>query len=417
MNTAFWIARRFSFARKRFRVINVISAISLGGIIVGVSTLLIVMSVLNGFQKLAFDMFTTVEGEVQLVAAHSGGTIAVTDSLLASIASVEGVAAAEPFAEGEAIMSGNRKSELVMIRGVSPAAHDYLMRRTGTMQPYFSDGTISASELLAGRMQLAPFGKVSIFSPELIGAGLDLLSDPYMLAALEIPESKVSSTFTLQKIFDDRYVLASNAFARKVLLMGENRYSGIDIRAEKGVSGASLLNRLDRWLAEKPFRKTWRMRSLENKYRDIFAVMELEKWASFCVLMLVVLVAGLSLTGSLAMTAIDKQRELFYLRCLGLEKPQFMGIFLIQGGMTGIAGTLAGSLIAWVTCRLQEGFGLVKLPSRSAFIIDAYPVSMKTGDFIAVGLTAIALTLLVSIYPARKAAAVATSHSLASKTN
>lgn len=104
MKTALWIARRFSFARKRFRIINVISAISLAGIIVGVSTLLIVMSVLNGFQKLAYDMFTTIEGEVQLVSRSDGG-ISVSDSLLQALASVEGVAAAEPFAEGEAIMS------------------------------------------------------------------------------------------------------------------------------------------------------------------------------------------------------------------------------------------------------------------------------------------------------------------------
>ncbi len=74
--------------------------------------------------------------------------------------------------------------------------------------------------------------------------------------------------------------------------------------------------------------------------------MQLEKWVSFSVLMLIILVAALSLTGALAMTAIDKQRELFYLRCLGMEKPQFMAIFIIQGGMTGITGTAAGTIIS-----------------------------------------------------------------------
>jgi len=116
MKTAFWIARRFSFARKRFRIINVISAISLAGIIVGVSTLLIVMSVLNGFQKLALDMFTTLEGPVQLV-SHNGDSIEVSDSLLATISSVRGVVSAEPFAEGEAIMSGGEKAKLARLGG------------------------------------------------------------------------------------------------------------------------------------------------------------------------------------------------------------------------------------------------------------------------------------------------------------
>lgn len=416
MKTAFWIARRFSFARKRFRIINVISAISLAGIIVGVSTLLIVMSVLNGFQKLALDMFTTLEGPVQLV-SRNGDPIEVSDSLLASIASVRGVASAEPFAEGEAIMSGGEKSELVMIRGLSATAHRELMRKTGTVQPYFSGETVSSGILLAERMKLSHFHEIKLFSPELITLGLEMLSEPYMLAALKIPETKVSSRFTLQKIFDDRYVLAPNNFARNVLLLGGSSYSGIDIRAEAGVSGPELKKRLDRWLLASPLRKSSTLRTLESKYGDIFAVMELEKWASFSVLMLVVLVAALSLTGSLAMTAIDKQKELFYLRCLGLEKPQFMEIFLIQGGMTGIGGTAAGTALAWIVCRLQEAYGLVELPSKSAFIIEAYPVSMKTTDFLAVGATAIALSFLVSLYPARKAASIAGNHSLETKTN
>jgi len=417
MKTALWIARRFSFARKRFRIINVISAISLAGIIVGVSTLLIVMSVLNGFQKLAYDMFTTIEGEVQLVSRSDGG-ISVSDSLLQALASVEGVAAAEPFAEGEAIMSsGGGKSELVMIRGLSGEGQRELMRRTSAIKPFFSGETVSAGDLLAGRLELSPFSEVRLFSPELISVGLELLSEPYMLAALRIPETKVSSTFSLQKLFDDRYVLAPNEFARKVLLLGGDRYSGIDIRAEKGVSGRKLMKRLEARIAGTPLGRSCTLRPLEKKYGDIFAVMELEKWASFSVLMLVVLVAALSLTGSLAMTAIDKQKELFYLRCLGLERPQFMGIFLIQGTMTGIAGTAAGSLLAWIVCRLQEAYGLVRLPSQSAFVIQSYPVSMHASDFFAVGLTAVALSFLVSLYPARKAAAIAVNHSLDSKAN
>lgn len=417
MKTALWIARRFSFARKRFRVINVISAISLAGIVVGVSTLLVVMSVLNGFQKLAFDMFAALEGEMQLVSSNGSEPLVVNDSLLAAITSVEGVAAAEPFCEGEAVMSGDRESELVIIRGLSPAAHRELMRRTGTKEPYFGTNTVSAGTLLAERLRLAPFGEVRLFSPELIGAGLELLSEPYMLAALQIPHSKVSSTFTLQKVFDDRFVLASNDFARKVLLLGEKRCTGIDIRTKTGIPARKLQERLESVLAGASLSKGTRLRPLESKYRDIFAVMELEKWVSFSVLMLVVLVAALSLTGSLAMTAIDKQRELFYLRCLGMEKPQLMQIFLIQGSMTGIAGTLTGSVLAWTICRLQEVYGLVRLPSKSAFIIEAYPVSMNPGDFVAVGVTAVVLTLLVSIYPARIAATAALSRSLESKTN
>jgi lipoprotein-releasing system permease protein len=416
MKTGLWIARRFSFARKRFRIINVISAISLAGIVIGVSTLLVVMSVLNGFQKLARDIFITIDSPAQLVPLK-GRSLTVSDSLLNSLRAIEGVGAAEPFAEGEAIMATRDKSELVMVKGLSDAAHRRLMHETHASHPYFTDETISAGELLADRTDLYAFRKVKIFSSELISFGLESLSEPYMMPVLSIPETTISSVFSLQKIFDDRYVLTTDRFAQKILLLGSGMYSGIDIRGTQSGSNDAFISTLRAWLARSPLKESCKIRSLEEKYHNIFAVMKLEKWVTFGVLMLIILVASLSLTGALAMTAIDKQRELFYLRCLGLEKPQFMSIFIIQGGMTGLFGTAAGAVIAWSICTLQEQFGIVKLPSRSAFIIDAYPVSMQPIDFIVVSITAVLLCLAVSLYPARKAAQIATSHSLDLKTN
>ncbi|MCG8344458.1 MAG: FtsX-like permease family protein, partial [Chlorobiales bacterium] len=99
----------------------------------------------------------------------------------------------------------------------------------------------------------------------------------------------------------------------------------------------------------------------------------------------------------------------------GLEKPQFLMIFIMEGGMIGLAGTAAGTAIAWAICFVQEKFGIVELPSKSAFIIDAYPVSMQASDFLIVAVTTVAVSLLVSLYPAFKAAAIASSKSLSDK--
>ena len=416
MKTGLWIAKRFSFARKRFRVINIISAISLAGIVIGVSTLLVVMSVLNGFQKLARDLFITLDSPAQLVPLDAR-TMKVSDNLLQSIRALEGVGSAEPFAEGEAIMATREKSELVVVKGITETAQRRLMRQTKTAKPFFTPETIAVGELLAYRTSLYPFKGVKIFSPELISLGLESLSEPYLIPMLGIPETTVSSLFSLQKVFDDRYILTSSLFAQKILLMGRGEYSGIDIREKEGVSRETFTENLREWLAKSPLKTSFRVRTLEEKYNNIFAVMQLEKWVSFSVLMLIILVAALSLTGALAMTAIDKQRELFYLRCLGMEKPQFMAIFIIQGGMTGIAGTAAGTFLAWSVCKLQELYGIVQLPSKSAFIIPAYPVNMQASDFVAVSITAILLCFLVSLYPARKAALIATRRSLDLKTN
>ena len=414
MHTGFWIASRYSFARKRFRVINIISGISLGGIIVGVSTLLVVMSVLNGFQKLSRDLFLTIESPVQLVPVQ-GRSIAVPDSLLHTIREVDGVAWAQPFAEGQAVLTSGERSELVMIKGLTAEGQARLMRQKHRNAPYFDAESISPGESLAYRLGLVPGETVRMFSPELISVGLQALSQPYLMPALSLTSANVASPFMLQKIFDDRYVLTSDTTARSILLLGQERYSGIDIRGGREITDRDLQRNLNRWLAKHRLEQRIRVRTLEEKYRDLFVVMQLEKWASFSVLMLVIMVALLSLAGSLAMTVIDKRRELFYLRCLGLERPEFMTIFIVEGGLTGIVGTVIGSALAWGICRAQELWGFVQLPSKSAFIIDAYPVSMKGWDFLIVSVSTFILCLLVSLYPAGKAAAIATSHSLDSR--
>jgi lipoprotein-releasing system permease protein len=416
MKPGLWIAQRFSFARKRFRIINIISAISLAGIVVGVSTLLVVMSVLNGFQKLARDLFMTIDSSVQFI-PYDGRSMIVSESLLQAIRALDGVISAEPYAEGEAIIATGTKSELVVLKGLSDASQRRLMVQTRAKSPLFTSETIAVGELLAYRTNLYRSQPVKIFSPELISLGLESLAQPYLIPALRIPETTVSSFFSLQKLFDDRYALTSDRFAQKVLMLGKGEYSGIDIRIRDGNSREEVTGQLRKWLAESSLQTTCRVRTLEEKYSNLFTVMQLEKWVSFSILMLIVLVASLSLTGALAMTAIDKQRELFYLRCLGLEKPQFMTIFIAQGGATGLVGTVTGISIAWSICKLQELYGIVQLPSKSAFIIHAYPVYMQTGDFIAVGLTAIALSFAVSLYPARKAALIATNCSPDLKTN
>ncbi|WP_232319661.1 ABC transporter permease [Prosthecochloris sp. HL-130-GSB] len=224
-----WIALRFSFARKRFRIINIISAISFAGIVLGVSTLLVVMSVLNGFQQLAWDLFAAVESPVQVLPAESA-TMQVSDELLDGLESLSGVSSAEPFAEGQAILAvAGGGGELVIVKGMSADAHERLRLQTGRELPLFGDSTVSVGQMLAYQAGISVPQEVKIFSPELISLGLESLSSPWLLPALSFPVARVQSIFSIQRIFNERYVLTSREMARHILLQKEDEFSGIDI--------------------------------------------------------------------------------------------------------------------------------------------------------------------------------------------
>lgn len=403
-----WIARRFSFARKRFRIINIISAVSLAGIFLGVTTIIVVLSVLNGFQELARDLFLQVESPVQVV-SRDGGSIALDRDLLNEMEALSGVNMAEPFVEGEAILaSPGMPGELVTVKGISGPAAEAMMRRTGEPYRYFGPTTISVGDMLAYRAGIRVPQEVRLFSPELISLGLSSLSQPWVLPGLTFPVVRVESIFSLQRVFNDHYVLSSLPLASDILLMKDGECSGIDIRGDREERHAShrLKASIEELIRQKGLEETLCVRMLEEKYSDVFAVMVIEKWVSFSVLMLVVLVASLSLTGSLTMTAIDKKKELFYLRCLGMERPQFLTIFIVQGAMIGVAGSVAGAGAAWALTALQERFGIVNLPSKTAFIIEAYPVELLWSDVALTCFFTIGLSFLVSLSPALKAAAL-----------
>ncbi|ANT64887.1 ABC transporter permease [Prosthecochloris sp. CIB 2401] len=403
-----WIARRFSFARKRFRIINIISAVSLAGIFVGVATIIVVLSVLNGFQELARDLFLQVESPLQIV-SRDGKTMPLDRELLIEIEALPDVLIADPFMEGEAVLAApGMPGELVTVKGISARAEESLMRRTGEPYRYFGPTTISVGDMLAYRAGIRVPQEVRLFSPELISLGLSSLSQPWVLPGLSFPVVRVESIFSLQRVFNDHYVLASLPLASEILLMKEGECSGIDIRSDRETRHASrvLKARIEELIMQQGLDKTLTVRLLEDKYTDVFAVMIVEKWVSFSVLMLVVLVASLSLTGSLTMTAIDKKKELFYLRCLGMERPQFLTIFIVQGVMIGVVGSLGGAGVAWALTTLQERFGIVQLPSKTAFIIDAYPVELLWSDVALTCLITIGLSFLVSLSPAFKAAAL-----------
>ncbi|MBM3265389.1 MAG: FtsX-like permease family protein, partial [candidate division Zixibacteria bacterium] len=143
-----------------------------------------------------------------------------------------------------------------------------------------------------------------------------------------------------------------------------------------------------------------------QQYKSLFRWMTLEKWASFAILNLIILVAAFNIASTLIMIVLEKTKDIGILKSMGATARGMMKIFVFQGSVIGVCGTLAGCLIGFGLCWVQATFKIISLPP-DIYLIDALPIRMEWFDFVSVAIGSMAITVLAAIYPAWKASQLA----------
>ncbi len=401
------ISKRFVFAKSNIRSINIITGISITGLVIGVTVICVVLSVLNGFRGIVTGLFLTIDSNVQLI-AREGQTIEVTEQMLNALRSMPEVASAERFIEGKVLMAAKEKSSVVVMKAIEQSA---IKQLAGYMdiRRRFGDYDLAIGGGVANRLGAMYQHDIVIISPKMIDEGLEAIQNPLMKTQTDLPVMRVENFFRTHRVYDDVYVLATLNAGKRVFGYAENEITGIDIRPKKDIFGKPLSDEalqaaVEKWLKENGLEHTLQLVRLEDKFSDLFRVMKMEKWGSFAALMLIIIVASLSLIGSLTMTAIEKRRDLYFLRCIGLTAKDVQHIFLIEGALIGAIGVVSGLALGYAIAFLQQQYGLVKLPYGNAFIVKAYPVVIEAWDFVWTAILAFFITILASLYPATRAA-------------
>jgi len=152
--------------------------------------------------------------------------------------------------------------------------------------------------------------------------------------------------------------------------------------------------------------KTW-----YDLHKDLYSVMQIERWVAYVILSLIIFVATFNILGSLTMSVIEKTRDIGILRAMGAKSSDIVRIFMFEGIIIGITGASVGSLIGFIVCYIQEKYHIFPL-DPTVYIIPSLPVEMKLTDFIAVWLAAIFLCSFASYYPAKRAASIDPSEAL-----
>jgi len=400
LNLPLKIARRYLFAKKSTNAINIITGISVVGIAVGTAALVLVMSVFNGFEDLIIGMFSRFNPDVKVVAAV-GKTFEPDSAKLAQITALPGVALVSATLEEVAFFEYGENQDFGVVKGVD----DNYRRESGIDSTIF-EGIFKLKDeernyaILGGgvrsKLQVDfedPFALLSIY-----------MAKREKTASLEQPFKKrivsPAGSFKVQQEFDEKYVLVSLEFAQD-LLGAYNEVSAWEIKLKPTTDPKKTIESIESILG-----KDFLVKDRFQQDESFLKLMNIEKWMSFALLCLTIVLVAFNMIGSLWMIVLEKKADVSILKSMGGTDKLVRNIFIGQGLLLCLAGLLSGLVFAIILFALQKIFGLVSIPE--GFVVDAYPVSMRLLDVLAVSVVVMAIGLVASLPAAHRASKIPT---------
>jgi len=406
MNYEWFIGLRYLKAKRKQTFISIITVISIAGVMVGVMTLIVVLAVMNGFEKTLKEKILGTQAHIVVLKAGQEG-IDQYDQVAREVEETRDVVSASPFIFSQVMLSSDSGVSGVVVKGIDPA-------RVGKV-------TELAHYLKAGRLedlQKPPAGELPgiVLGVELAKhLGLSV-GDPLQVVSplgTITPMGMVPKTnrFRVVGIFqsgmyeyDTTLAYISLENAQKFFNL-DGRVTGIEIKTDN-VYGVKEIGREIRRKLGFPF---WTKDWMEMN-RNLFSALRLEKIAMFIILVLIVLVAAFNIISTLIMVVMEKNKDIAILKSMGTPARGILRIFIIEGLVIGVVGTamglIAGLAIALnlekITGFVENLFGF-KILSSDVYYIDRLPSQVNPYDVAWIVLTAILISLLATVYPAWRA--------------
>jgi lipoprotein-releasing system permease protein len=368
---------------------------------VGAASLILVLSVFNGFEDLDKSLYTSFYPDIK-VAAATGKTLTLTADQIRNLGRVPGVRAVSLIAEDKGILENAGAWVPAYIKGVD----ENFVNVTGVGQTVdkgkFDIGTGEHPQAILGsgiantlgveaEQQLLPIG-VYLFRR----GSTDYSADP--MASMNHEPLVTSGMFRIQQDFDEHYVISNIGFVKRMIGLGPNEFSAAEVAV---VDPQQVLSVKQAILGQ--LGSGYRVQTRYEQNQSLYSVMGTEKWVIYVVLTLILIVAAFNMVGALTMLVWEKQKDIHVLKALGANDGMIQRIFLSEGLLLALMGGAGGILLAAGICLLQIRYKLIPLQGGS-FLIDYYPVKLVGTDFLLVLGTIGIIALLASWLPARKAA-------------
>jgi lipoprotein-releasing system permease protein len=398
----FVFAWRYFKAKKSTNAVNIIAWISMLAIIVGSASLILVLSVFNGFEDLVKSLYSSFYADLK-ISAKTGKVITVTPQQLKELSSFSGIRAYSLVAEDNAILQNGDLPTIVYLKGVDSNYTRVSGIKDKIVKGKFELGDADNPEAVLGvgiENAIAAESDKSVLplSAYIFKKDEESTSDP--MKAISNENIVPAGSFAIQQDFDNKYAFTNLAFMKRMLGLQPEEFSAIEIKINDEQQTEQIKNQL-----QQLFKDRYSVQSRYQQNQSLYSVMRMEKWVIYVLLTLILVVASFNMVGALTMLVLEKQKDIHVLKALGANNLFIQKIFLSEGFLLGMLGGLLGILLAILICWLQVNYKLVPLQGGGgSFLIDYYPVKLVATDFLLVLSTILVVTLLASWFPSRKAA-------------
>jgi lipoprotein-releasing system permease protein len=371
-----FIAVRYLFAQKHRSVVNVISWISLVGLMVSTTALIIVLSVYNGIGDLTKGLFGTFDPEL-VIEPQEGKTFLLTDNLRQQVLSTEGVETLSCIATETAWMTYGDNQAIVKLRGVD----DQYAAISG-LDTLLYDGHYALQGGLVVGGQI--FHDLGMHLPALRPAALHIPKRGSTAMGFSMDEAFNSGyaypmgSFFIQQDIDRQYVIADIALVRQLMNYGPDECTQVALKLKAGADA----QRVKKALSLIPSFSSLVIKDRYDQQPLYYKIFRTERIGIYLVLSLIVLISTLSLVASLSLLIISKRDDIFVLRSMGMEARRIRRAFLTEGLLICAIAVVAGLVLGFVICLLQQEFGIIPMGNGN-FVVSAFPISMRLVDFVA----------------------------------
>ena len=406
MRFELFIAMRYLHAKRKQAFITVISVMSVLGVALGVAALVIVLGVYNGFTTDIRDKILSanahiIVGNVYHSLPAREHPDAPLDGIMNAVLAVQDVEGATPFLYAEGMISSPRGVKGLVMRGIDPATAPTTISMLRNLAEGSVDGLVPESgppgvivgKELATRLNLSLGSRVNLLSPagQRSSAGFQPKIRPFRVVGIFH-----SGMFE----YDSSMAYVSLQAGRELMGLSDTTLTGIEVAVADMDKADVVAERLQAVLGSGVQVRTWM-----DMNANLFAALKLERIGMFIVLAMVVLVGSFSIVTTLVMLVMEKTRDIAILMSMGATRGMIRRIFMLQGTIIGLVGTLIGYALGIGLGELLQRYQFIKLPP-GVYTLDHLPVLLQASDIALVGASAMILCFLATLYPARQAASL-----------